>query len=97
MHDDLRKAIESLHACKATWRETVPVTEKHGDAIVWDGEVEVFDITGNPNSNVAYAWAYAAGDPPKKRISAVLGGGKIDSAVMAVRVAIVAQVERGKR
>ncbi len=50
----LKDAILRLHECEADYFETVPVTEPYQGRIVWDGEVEVFDIRGHPKAKRAY-------------------------------------------
>ena len=34
---ELKRAIESMHDCKARLAQSVPVREGHGDVTVWDG------------------------------------------------------------
>ena len=51
-----RKAVEHLHGCKAAHSRTVPVIETFQGKTVWQGDVEVFFITGHPKAGRAYAW-----------------------------------------
>jgi hypothetical protein len=44
-------AVSQLHNCGATWRETVPVHEVFRGETVWQGDVEVFDLTGLQKPN----------------------------------------------
>lgn len=71
---------------------TVPVREMFQGKVAWDGEVEVFAITGHAKAKRCYAWGY----PNEKR------GGKYDfvtvleippvvSPETAVKAAIVAK------
>ena len=66
--DETRKAIEASHGCKATHERTVPVREMFKGQVAWEGEVEVFAITGHAKAKRCYAWGY----PNEKR------GGKYD-------------------
>lgn len=50
-------ALMQLHNCGATWRETVPVHEVFRGQTVWQGEGEVFDLTGHPKAKRAYGWS----------------------------------------
>jgi hypothetical protein len=48
-------AIRRLHGCEATHVETVPVREVFNGEVMWQGEVEVFDVTGYPMATRVYA------------------------------------------
>jgi hypothetical protein len=89
--DDLARAVEGMHACKATLAQSVPVRERHGDTTVWEGVVHVFDLTGHPNATRAYAWSSAIEGSDKRRFFAVLHEGPVKSPADAVRAAIVAE------
>lgn len=57
---------------------------------VWDGTVEVFDLTGHPTAFRAYGRAHATDDPKSpRRWVTVLHAHPIKSAEDAVRAAIV--------
>jgi hypothetical protein len=91
---ELQRAVESLHACKATLAQSVPVREHHGEATVWEGVVHVFDLTGHPKATRAYAWSSPIEGSDKRRFFAVLHLPPVTSPVEAVRAAIVAE-QRG--
>jgi hypothetical protein len=55
--ESLRKVFRELHHCDARHVETIPVIERFEDKIVWEGEVEVFDLIGHPRASTGYAWA----------------------------------------
>jgi len=59
--DRLQVAVSQLHNCGATWRETVPVHEVFCGQTVWQGEVEVFDLTGHPKTKRCYGWSHRDG------------------------------------
>jgi len=54
----LKDAVQVMHRCTATHRESVPVQETFQGKVVWAGVVEVFDISGNPKASRCYAWRY---------------------------------------
>ena len=56
---------------------------------VWDGVVEVFELSGHPRASRVYAWSHDTDDPanPKKHVT-VLHIAPVLSAAMAVRAAI---------
>lgn len=84
--DDIRKAIETMHGCKATYVESVNVVEMFGDKPVWDGVVEVFDISEHPEAERCYAWTFK--DNAETRYVTVLQKTPVTSPQTAVRVAI---------
>jgi hypothetical protein len=74
---------------------TVPVKEILAGSTVWEGVVHIFNLTGNPSADRAYAWSYELSDG-KRRFFSVLHIGPIDSPVAAVRAAIVAEHRAAK-
>ncbi|MEK6407553.1 MAG: hypothetical protein AABN34_11365 [Acidobacteriota bacterium] len=95
--DELISAIQRLHGCKATYVETVPVTETFQGEVVWDGDVEVFDIRGHPKARRAYAWAHATGEDDKcKRYVAVLELPPVKSPQTAVQAAIMQEIKSAR-
>ncbi len=87
--DQLKRAVEGQHGCKATLAQTVPVKETFGGKTVWEGVVHVFKLTGHPKANLAYAWSSPIEGSDKRRFFAVLHVPPIVSPVEAVRAAIV--------
>ncbi len=82
-------AIQHLRKCGATGRESVPVTEVFQGKTIWQGEVEVFDLTGHPKANRAYGWSHPENaDGTGERFVAVLEIPPVDSAQNAVKMAI---------
>jgi hypothetical protein len=61
--------------------------------VAWEGEVEVFAVTGHPKAKHAYAWEHEA-DEGGRRYVAVLGVPPVNTAVDAVRAAVVAEIKR---
>lgn len=92
----LQIAVSQLHNCGAVWRETVPVNEVFRGQPVWQGNVEVFDLTGHPKAKRAYGWSHKEGKDDKgERFVAVLEIPPVESAITAVRVQIVKDVKSG--
>lgn len=95
--DELAQVIERLHGCKARHLRSELVREIFRGKTVWDGVVEVFTVTGHANARQCYAWKHWEDDMGlRERIVAVLGLPPVDSAVTAVRAAIVADVKRNR-
>jgi len=85
---ELQGAILKLHGASAEHVESVPVRETFQGQTVWDGVVEVFDLTGHATASRAYAWSHEA-DSGGRRFVAVLHAAPVDSPLKAVRAALV--------
>jgi hypothetical protein len=94
----LQTAVMQLHGCGAVHRETVPVHEVFRGQTVWQGEVEVFDLSGHPKAKRCYGWSHREGkDDAGERFVAVLEIPPVVSPVTAVRAAIVADSKKAGR
>lgn len=89
MEEDLKRAVERLHHCQASFLEDVAVMEKFGDKTVWQGVVSIFGIKGHPQADKCYAWSSSIDGSIKHRYYAVLHIPPIDSPEKAVRASIV--------
>jgi hypothetical protein len=87
--ENLRKAVETMHKCKARHVESKPVIELFKGQVAWDGVVEAFELTGHPHAKRCYAWSYT--DKGEPQYVTVLEIPPVDSAETAVKIAIVAQ------
>jgi hypothetical protein len=86
---ELRAKIRLLHGCEATHRQTVPVKEVFRGNMVWNGEVEVFDVTGHTKTKHCYAWGSAnERHPDRLDVVAVLEIPPVISPETAVKAAI---------
>lgn len=88
----IRKAVEQLHNCRATHLESVPVREAFKGQTVWEGVVETFSINGHPKAKRCYGWEIPG---PKPDYVAVLGLPPVESALTAVRVALLSRANSG--
>ena len=48
--EELQDAIKQLYDSDSTHVETVPVTERFQGQIVWEGDVEVFNLEDHPKA-----------------------------------------------
>ena len=87
--EELRATVEGLHGGTATHVETVPVKEEFQGKVIWQGDVEVFDLSGNPKATRAYAWMHGLDDRRAKRHVAVLHIPPVNSPQAAVKAVIV--------
>lgn len=94
----LKVTVSQLHNCGAIWRETVPVHEMFRGQTVWQGEVEVFDLTGHPKAKRCYGWSHLDGaNDEGERFVTVLEIPPVESALTAVRVSIVADGKKNRK
>jgi hypothetical protein len=91
----LQSAIEQRHNCGATHQESVHVHERVDGQTVWEGEVEVFELTGHAEAQKCYAWSHhekgmsgSVLNSDHLRLITVLGKRPVDTPQMAVRAAI---------
>ena len=90
----LAEAIQQLHGGTATYVETVPVKEVFQGKTLWEGEVEVFGLTGHPKAKKAFAWGYPSEkEPSRLEIVVVLEVPPITSPQRAVKATIVAEAK----
>jgi hypothetical protein len=91
---ELKAKIRLLHGCDATYRQTVPVKEVFRGKTVWDGDVEVFDLTGHAKAKRCYAWGYPSDKlPGELAVVTVLEIPPVVSPETAVKVAISARIK----
>jgi hypothetical protein len=65
--EELRAVFLKLHGCKAKHIESVPVVEEYQGQIVWQGNVETFELTGHPKANTGYGWGHYVDDEGESR------------------------------
>jgi hypothetical protein len=88
--EKLRDVIHHLHGVDAVHVESVPIKEVYQGKTIWEGVVEVFDITGHPTAPRVYAWAHDTDDPKKpRRHVTVLHIPPVVTPLLAVRAALV--------
>jgi hypothetical protein len=85
----LQRAIKATHGCDSTHVETVPVVETFNGKVVWQGNVEVFDLIGHPKAKRGYAWSYNL--ESGSRTLAVLELPPVISPQTAVKIAIAGE------
>ena len=96
MDFELKKAVENLHNCSASFIEDSVVVEKFGKETAWSGTVSIFNIQGHPKATRAYAWSSPIEGSAKRRYYAVLNIPPINSPEKAVRASIVQDYKTDK-
>ena len=94
----LQLVISHLHKCDSKHVCTTHVTELFRGRLVWEGDVETFQITGHPKAQRCYAWSHVAGQADDdERFVTVLEISPVDSPQNAVKVAIASEVRDAKK
>jgi hypothetical protein len=93
---ELQSVFLKLHGCDATYVETVPVVEQFQGETIFQGDVEVFDITGHPKATRGYGWGYVATDSGGRRYFTVLELPPVDSPQSAVKAAIMNEIKNAR-
>jgi hypothetical protein len=88
-------AIRHLEGVEASHVETTHVREVHAGQVVWEGDIEVFQLAKHPKAKRAYAWSEAT-TGNKRRFFVVLHAVGIDSPVAALRASILADARGPK-
>jgi hypothetical protein len=71
----------------------VAVQEFYRGQLIWDGEVEVFELFNHPKAKTCYAWSHRDGKHDEhERFVTVLELPPVNSAESAVKVAIASEV-----
>jgi hypothetical protein len=89
----LQMAIQHLHRCDAEHVDTVRIYETFRGSPVWEGKVEVFSVSGHARAKRCYAWGDHQGRADE-RYTAILELPPVKSALDAVKVSIIASVNR---
>ena len=88
----LYDAIRYLHGCEARHVDTEHVCEEFRGDLVFERDVEVFDLIGHPKATRAYVWSEPT-TGEKRRFFAVLHLPPIDSPIAAVRGSLLIDAE----
>ena len=76
-----------MHNCRPSHFGSEKVIETHDSKEIWSGDVEIFQIEGHPEANVAYGWAWKDGNEEIQYIG-ILRVPPVESPQDAVRAAI---------
>jgi hypothetical protein len=82
------RVLHDSFECDTTHRETVHVRELYRGRVLWEGEVDVFDLHGHPSAPRAYVLRFE-GANGASRVYPVLHAGLVDSPQSAVRAMVV--------
>jgi hypothetical protein len=91
---EIRTAIRALHGCESCHVQTVPVKEVFRGETAWEGDVEVFTITGHAKAKRCYAWGVPKDTGEGWDITTVLEIPPVESPETAVKIAIAAAAKK---
>ncbi len=92
--EHLRKAISKTFGLDSAHIETVKVVETFRGKVMFNGDVEVFTVTGQSDVARAYAWAEDIATGSNSTV--VLERPPIKTALDAVRAALASAVKRAQ-
>jgi len=92
--DTIKRTVEATVEGPVTHRESVAIVETFRGQTVWEGMVEVFDVTEPPPA-IAYGWAVESDKGPQ--YVTVKHEPPVDSPLAAVRVWLVAEARKENR
>lgn len=77
--------------------DSLRATQILEDNTIWDGMIEVFELSGHPKASVAYAWTQNTLEPGKaEKDFAVLHLNSVDSPEAAVKAAFIQERTTGE-
>lgn len=89
----LKQVILHLHKADAKHVGSVPVVESFQGKTLWQGDVEVFDLTGHPKATRCYGWTY--GEP--EEFITILELPPVTDAQSAVKVGVAYQIKKARK
>ena len=94
---ELQAVFLKLHNCDAEYVETVPVVEQFQGETIFQGDVEVFDLTGHPKATRGYGWGYTTTESGGRRYFTVLELPPVTSPQTAVKAAIMSEIQNARK
>ena len=86
--EELKRTVEELHACEASYLSTQHVRETFEGGALWDGAVSIFALTGHLAATTCYAWSDHEPGSGMRSFYAALHLAPIESARDAVRASL---------
>ena len=93
---ELIAVFTKLHNCDAEYVETVPVIDQFQGESIFQGDVEVFDLTGYPKASRGYGWGYSTSEAGGRRYFTVLELPPVNSPQTAVQAAIMSEIKNAR-
>lgn len=94
---ELQAVFLKLHNCDAEYVETVSVVEQFQGETIFQGDVEVFDLTGHPKATRGYGWGYTTTEGGGRRYFTILDLPPVDSPQTAVKAAIMSEIQNARK
>ena len=94
---EIQALFLKLHNCDAEYVETVPVVEQFQGETIFQGDVEVFDLTGHPKATRGYGWGYTTTEGGGRRYFTVLELPPVNSPQTAVQAAIMSEIQNARK
>src|SRR5215207_848458 len=95
---EIQTMFMKLHGCEATYVETVPVVEEFQSKTIWQGDVEVFELSGHPKAIRGYGWGHVTGEHDQgRRYFTILELPPVDSPQTAVKAATMSEIQNARK
>lgn len=88
--NNLSEAIQAIHECRCSHFGTEHIREEHEGQLVWEGDVEIFQLEGHPDAKIAYGWGWDDGNGGVDYIG-ILKVAPIETAHDALKAAIISR------
>ncbi len=92
----LKNAIRRLHGCESEYAGREEVMETFQDETVWNGYVEIFNISGHQQATRCHAWSWAGEAHKGEPFMVVLELPPVDSPEAAVKAAIMQEIRSAR-
>ncbi len=94
----IKQVIFRRHQTDAQWARTVPVREFYQGKLIWEGEVEIFRISGHPKAKRCFAWLDKDGkEDSDEHFATVLEIPPVNGPHSAVQVSVASEVGEGPK
>jgi hypothetical protein len=93
---EIQAVFLKLHGCDASYVESVPVVEEFEGETIWQGDVEVLDLTGHPKAKRGYGWGYIVTDGGGRHYFTVLELPPVVSPQTAVKAGIMSEIKNAR-
>lgn len=90
--EKLKEAVERRAAYPAKYLHTQPLRIAVDGQVVWKGKVEVFQLNGHPQAQLAFGWSIL-NDRGNTEFVTVVGVPPLETPVMAVKAYLASRKE----
>jgi hypothetical protein len=93
-HAELARVIEATHGLHAIHLETKRVKDVFDGEVAWEGEVEIFAVTGHAVAKQCFAWGFRREGGQGWDMTTILSVPPVTTPELAVKAAIAAHAKQ---